>query len=341
MRILLFFILTLNILYSQNLIEKNGKFYENKKLYTGEIKKEKFFLNRFNEEITTYKNGDIIAKKRYVYEQNQVGYTNKYIKDLISSKYIWDFNKNRILYKGYYLGKLRDEGFFDFKFKKVGIWKSYSYGDLLTEEFNYELYNEYFSNKDDFYVPKERWQEFEKKYEYKESSVYYDEKGNLFIPDKDFKYSTFNGTVKHLVNEKPILSYKYKDGFCYENIEYFYSGKKKSEMILEEKEFGFFKKKKWVGVLKNYYYNGNVKEEFTITIGKAYRSELDVLSSSFNPANTKSLSTGTYETFSTSGSFKQYYSNGQLMVEGENYNKSNDILQLKVYDKKGNRIFLQ
>ena len=64
MQILLSFILTLNILYAQTLIEKNGKFYENKKLYSGEIKKEKFFLNSFSEEITTYKNGDIIAKKK-------------------------------------------------------------------------------------------------------------------------------------------------------------------------------------------------------------------------------------------------------------------------------------
>lgn len=42
MQILLSFILTLNILYAQNLIEKNGKFYENKKLYSGEIKKKSF-----------------------------------------------------------------------------------------------------------------------------------------------------------------------------------------------------------------------------------------------------------------------------------------------------------
>ncbi len=327
------------IIWGQNieLTMKNDRFYHKGELYTGIVKEEKFFIRRFTDVITTYENGILTAKKKLIYEEKMIGYTGKYVKDNIAGEYTWDFDNKRIKYRGYVKGALITEGYYNYEFKKIGIWRKYLDGVLLLEEFNYDLLNE--NNRKSNEVLREISEKEMKKiktiYPYKENIQWFNSEGKIFEIGDSFDLTNFTGTMKRKINGVLVDLFRYKKGVCYEIRTFFYNGGPKHEMALKKKKFGIGCN----GYQRDYYYNGNIEENITVSVGRGYTGPLAAFKSSFNPTGLGRRSVGFHESVSYSGPFRQYYSNGQLMVEGDDYNRSQNVENLTIYDISGNRIF--
>ncbi len=333
---LYFFIVVTIFGQSIELLEKNGKFYYEGKLYTGEVKKERFFIRRFTDEITKYEKGLPIGKKRLVYEEKMIGFTGKYVKDLVAGEYIWDFDREVIKYNGYVKGMLVTEGYYNYELKKIGIWKKYLGGTLLIEEFNHDLLNENNKKSNEVFrkISEEEMNKIKVIHPYKESFKVFNSQGEVIKLDENFDLNNFTGTMEKRINGNIMDISRYRDGVCYEITSYYYNGGLQFQMVLNKRSFG----RGYRGYQRDYYYNGNVKEEVTVTTGRSYTGPLAAFKSSFNPTGNGRRSVGMHDTISYSGPFKQYYSNGQLMVQGENYNRSQDMEKLIIYDVNGQRI---
>ena len=327
-------------IFGQNieLAERNGRFYYKGELYTGEVRRERYFIRRFTDEITLYERGLPTAKKRLVYEEKMMGLTGRYAKDLVAGEYTWDFDREVIKYKGYVKGMLVTEGYYSYELKKIGIWKKYLGGTLLIEEFNHDLLNENNSKSNEVFrkISEEEMKEIKLMHPYKESFQVFNSEGEIVKLDEDFDLNNFTGTMEKKINGNIIDISRYRDGFCYEITSYYYNGGLKFQMVLNKRSFG----RGYRGYQREYYYNGNIEEEVTVTAGRGYTGPLAAFKSSFNPTGNGRRSVGMHDTISYSGPFKQYYSNGQLMVQGENYNGSQDMEKLTIYDIDGQRIFL-
>lgn len=321
-----------------NLSMKNDKFYYKEEVYTGVVKEEKSFARYFTDTITTYEKGVIIAKKRLIYEDKMIGYTGKRVKDTVSGVYTWDFDNKRIKYKGYVKGMLTTEGDYNYDFKKIGVWKKYLDEILLIEEFNHDLLNANNRKSKEVFrkISEEEMGKIKITYPYEKNTEWFNSKDERFEIDDSFDIDNFTGTMKIKINGALTELYKYNEGVCYETRTFYYNKGPRHEMVLEKNKFG----SGYTGYQRDYYYNGNIEEELTVTLGRGYTSPLEAFKTSFNPTGLGQRSVGFNETFSYSGPFKQYYSNGQLMVEGENYRDSQNVEDLIIYDIKGNRLYI-
>lgn len=345
MKKILIFLMLYSLLLGNKvrLEEREGKFYKENKLFTGvvvdESRKKSASIFEYSDTVYTYEDGVLVNRKKIVYEERMIGYTNEFLVDQVSAIYNWDYENNLIYYKNYLDGLLIREGTYDFTYKKVGIWKEYIEGKLLHSTFDYDMYNEYVKNRPegDFTIDKKEWDKFDKEFEYESYSRFFDENGEEFELEAEFDFGTFNGMMKIYLEDQIINEYKYQNGFVVENKSYYLNGNLKNEIILEEKGMGPFKK--WKGYQRDYFADGKLKEEVSVTYKMVMRTPLDNLSDSFNPSNMKSGNIGIVESVSYSGPFRQFYSNGKLAVEGEDYQTSQDIKSLKVYDREGKRIF--
>lgn len=276
------------------------------------------------------------ARKRLVYEEKMIGLTGRYVKDLVASEYTWDFDKERINYKGYVKGMLVTEGYYSYEFKKIGIWKKYLGGTLLIEEFNHDLLNKNNRESKEVFrkISEEEMKEIKIIHPYNKCFQVFNSEGEVIELDERFDLNDFNGTMEKRINRALINISRYRDGVCYEITSYYYNGGLEFQMILNKRSFG----RGYRGYQRDYYYNGNVEEEVTVSVGRGYTGPLAAFKSSFNPTGNGRRSVGMHDTISYSGPFKQYYSNGQLMAQGDNYNKSQDIQELTIYDIGGHRI---
>lgn len=325
------------------LLEKEGRYYKEGKLFTGvvvdEAREKKASSFTYSDTVYTYEDGVLVDRRRLSYEERMIGYTNEFLVDQISALYTWDYEKNQINFKRYMDSLLVEEGTYDFTYKKIGVWKEYLEGELLLSTFDYDLYNEYVNKKPDgdFTINQDEWDKFDKKYTYENINKFFDEYGKEFVLDEEFDFSTFNGSMKIYLNEKIINEYVYKDGFVVENKTFYLNGNIKNEIIVEESGIGPFKT--WKGFQRDYFSDGKLKEEVSVTYKMTVKTPIDNFRGTFNPSNMNSSSVGLVESVSYAGPFKQFYSNGQLAVEGEDYRTSQDIKTLKVYDREGKRIF--
>lgn len=315
--------------------EADGKYYYKNELYTGEKSEQKENRETIYETVSIYSRGELVEETKLVYDKEYIGNTFKEVKGILLSIRKKDFQKKKIDTTNYYLdGSLKSEGAYDFKFDKIGIWNYYTKGDLLVKAVDYDLgrknnEGKSFTDKyDDSHI---------KEINYPDESIIKDIDGNALEIGKEFTLDNFSGSFEIFTNGKLTFKLVYDQGMIMESYSYFYNGQISYEKKLELKK-GFFGKK-WVGVEKNYYYNGNIKMEQGLSQKWKNTSSLDLLKDSldFNPSKMKTLSSGRYVSYSYRYPFKQYYDNGQLMVEGDNYTE-NKIEDLKVYDREGNLI---
>ncbi len=345
MKKILLFLMLFNILLGNKvkLIEKEGKFYKEGKLFTGvkvdEERKKTASNFEYSDTIYTYEEGTLVKRKKVVYEERMMGLTNEFLVDQVTAIYNWDYKKKIIYYQKFLDGLLVNEGAYDFTYRKIGVWKEYIEGELLASTFDYDMYNIYIDSKEEgnYTINQKEWDKFDKNIKYKKFIKYFNENEEEFEPASDFDFITFNGKMRIFLGDNLINEYIYQNGFVIENRSFYLNGRIKTEIVVKKIGIGPFKK--WKGFQREFFINGNIKEEVTVTYKTVFNTPLDKLSNSFNPSNMNSTSVGIVEGVSYSGPFRQYYSNGQLAVEGEDYRKSQDIRKLKVYNREGKRIF--